>query len=113
MKEKRGTIMNQALTRETFPGALATLLEKRDKANAKKLRVKKHPPETVRFQIVLTKEALEQIDELKKRLGAMSRAEVIRDSLRLLDAILEEVEEGNEFMMKDRDGRIVTYKVFV
>ncbi len=103
--------MDQTLTREVFPGALVTVLEKHEKAKAKNLRVKKHSPETVRFQIVLTKEALKQIDDIKRRLGAMSRAEVIRDSLRVLDAILEEVEKGNEIMIKDKNGHVATYKL--
>ena len=48
---------------------------------------------------------------VQKRLG--NEATVIRNALRLFEALVEEHAKGSEFSLKRADGEIVQYKIFV
>jgi hypothetical protein len=50
---------------------------------------------------------------LKEHTEAASYAEVIRNALRVFEALMEEHEKGAEFMLKRADGEMVAYKIFV
>jgi Ribbon-helix-helix protein, copG family len=88
-----------------------TTLKQKVRAVTKRLREINPAKDTVRFQIVLTKEALDQIDNLKTRTGAVTRAAVLRDALRLYDALLEETERGNDILIRDNTGELMKYKI--
>ncbi len=47
------------------------------------------------------------------RTEAASYAEVIRNALRLFEALVDEHEKGAEFSLKKADGETVTYRIFV
>jgi hypothetical protein len=56
---------------------------------------------------------MERLQKLKDRSEAASYAEVIRNALRLYEALVEEHEKGSEFSLKRTDGETVQYKIFV
>lgn len=68
---------------------------------------------TTRVQLELPPQAMERLQRLKEKTEAASYAEVIRNGLRIFEALLDEHEKGGEFSLKRPDGEIVAYKVFV
>jgi len=68
---------------------------------------------TTRVQLELPPQAMERLQRLKDRTEAASYAEVIRNALRLFEALLEEHEKGAEFSLKRANGETVAYKIFV
>jgi Arc/MetJ-type ribon-helix-helix transcriptional regulator len=69
--------------------------------------------QTTRVQLELPPQAMERLQSLKDKTEAASYAEVIRNALRLLEALLVEHEKGSEFALKRPDGETVAYKIFV
>jgi hypothetical protein len=68
---------------------------------------------TTRVQLEMPPQAMERLQKLKDRIEAASYAEVIRNALRLFEALVDEHENGSEFTLKRADGEIVQYKIFV
>src|SRR5215831_21271125 len=68
---------------------------------------------TTRVQLEMPPQAMERLQRLKDKTEAASYAEVIRNALRLFEALVEEHEKGSEFALKRADGETVTYKIFV
>jgi len=68
---------------------------------------------TTRVQLELPPQAMERLQRLKERTEAASYAEVIRNALRLLEALVDEHEKGSGFALKRPDGETVAYKIFV
>ena len=68
---------------------------------------------TTRVQLELPPQAMERLQRLKEKTEAASYAEVIRNALRLLEALVDEHEKGAEFALKRPDGETVAYKIFV
>lgn len=58
----------------------------------------------VRLQFDFSKEAVEKLDELKDRLGASSRAEVIRRALALMDRVSSSSQAGAEITIQNPKG---------
>ena len=68
---------------------------------------------TTRVQLEMPPQAMERLQKLKDRTEAASYAEVIRNALRLFEALVEEHEKGAEFSLRRSDGENVQYKIFV
>jgi hypothetical protein len=68
---------------------------------------------TTRVQLEMPPQAMERLQRLKDRTEAASYAEVIRNALRLFEALVDEHEKGAEFSLKRADGSTVAYKIFV
>lgn len=68
---------------------------------------------TTRVQLELPPQAMDRLQRLKDRTEAASYAEVIRNALRLFEALIDEHEKGAEFSLKRADGETVAYKIFV
>ena len=68
---------------------------------------------TTRVQLEMPPQAMERLQKLKERTEAASYAEVIRNALRLFEALVDEHEKGSEFSLKRPDGETVAYKIFV
>jgi hypothetical protein len=68
---------------------------------------------TTRVQLEMPPQAMERLQRLKDRTEAASYAEVIRNALRLYEALVAEAEQGREFAIKTPDGVIAPYRVFV
>jgi hypothetical protein len=67
---------------------------------------------TTRVQLELPPQAMDRLQRLKDRTEAASYAEVIRNALRLYEALAEEHEKGAEFSLKRANGEMVAYKIF-
>ncbi len=68
---------------------------------------------TTRVQLEMPPQAMERLQKLKERTEAASYAEVIRNALRLFEALVDEHENGSEFSLKRANGETVAYKIFV
>lgn len=68
---------------------------------------------TTRVQLEMPPQAMERLQRLKDHMEAASYAEVIRNSLRVLEALVDEYEQGSEFSVRRKDGQIQAYKIFV
>ncbi len=69
--------------------------------------------ETTRVQLELPPQAMERLQQLKEKTEAASYAEVIRNALRLYEALIGEAERGAEFQVKEPDGTAVPYRIFL
>jgi hypothetical protein len=69
--------------------------------------------QTTRVQLEMPPQAMERLQRLKDRTEAASYAEVIRNALRLFEALVDEHEKGAEFSLKRPDGETIAYKIFV
>lgn len=61
--------------------------------------------EKTRVQFDFTPDSLEQLDSLKGRLKASNRAEVIRNSLRVLQWLIDTLRDGGRILV-ERDGEV-------
>ena len=68
---------------------------------------------TTRVQLEMPPQAMERLHKMKDHTEAASYAEVIRNALRLYEALVEEHEKGATFSLKRADGETVQYKIFV
>jgi Arc/MetJ-type ribon-helix-helix transcriptional regulator len=68
---------------------------------------------TTRVQLEMPPQAMERLTRLKEKTEAASYAEVIRNALRVFEALAEEHEKGAEFALKRADGETVAYKIFL
>jgi len=68
---------------------------------------------TTRVQLEMPPQAMVRLQKMKDRTEAASYAEVIRNALRLFEALVDEHEKGAEFSLKRADGEVVQYRIFV
>ena len=68
---------------------------------------------TTRVQLEMPPQAMERLTRLKEKTEAASYAEVIRNALRVFEALVQEHENGAEFSLKRPDGETVAYKIFL
>jgi Arc/MetJ-type ribon-helix-helix transcriptional regulator len=68
---------------------------------------------TTRVQLEMPPQAMDRLTRLKEKTEAASYAEVIRNALRVFEALMDEHEKGAEFQLKRADGEIVSYRIFV
>lgn len=68
---------------------------------------------TTRVQLEMPPQAMARLQKMKDRSEAASYAEVIRNALRLYEALVDEHEKGSEFSLKRANGEIVQYNVFI
>jgi hypothetical protein len=68
---------------------------------------------TTRVQLELPPQAMERLQKLKEKTEAASYAEVIRNALRIFEALVQEHEAGAEFSLKRPNGETVAYRIFV
>ena len=68
---------------------------------------------TTRVQLEMPPQAMVRLQKMKDHTEAASYAEVIRNALRLFEALVDEHEKGSDFFLKRADGEIIRYKIFV
>lgn len=68
---------------------------------------------TTRVQLEMPPQAMVRLQKLKDRTEAASYAEVLRNALRLYEALVAEAERGAEFAVRASDGSLTPYKIFV
>ena len=68
---------------------------------------------TTRVQLEMPPQAMVRLQKMKDHTEAASYAEVIRNALRVFEALVDEHEKGSDFFLKRANGEIVNYKIFV
>lgn len=77
------------------------------------LRHVENMSETKRVQMDLPEKALDRLRDLRAETDAASYAEVVKNALRLYEALIKEVKAGNKFLVTTPDGGTKEYVVFV
>lgn len=73
----------------------------------------KPAPSRSRVQFDLPPRSVERLNTLKRKTEAASYAEVVKNALRLYEALIEETEAGKQFLVRDRDGGIAPLRLFL
>ena len=68
---------------------------------------------TTRVQLEMPPQAMERLQKLKDRTEAASYAEVVKNALRLYEALIEETEAGKQFFVRDDTGAMAPYRLFL
>jgi len=66
---------------------------------------------TTRVQLELPEPSMKRLKTLKDKTEAASYAEVIKNSLRLYEALIGEAENGNEVLIKSPKGTEKLYRL--
>jgi predicted DNA-binding protein len=68
---------------------------------------------STRVQLELPPKTMQRLENLKEKLEATSYAAVIKNALNLYALLLDEEENGKTICVKDYDGEITEYKIFL
>jgi predicted DNA-binding protein len=79
------------------------LLQKQSR-KAYKATEGKNPSGKVRITLDLSPEFYNRLERLESRVGAESKAQVVREALRLYEYIASRYIEGDEFLTRAKDG---------
>ncbi|MDA8248713.1 MAG: hypothetical protein M0Z28_05985 [Rhodospirillales bacterium] len=66
-----------------------------------------------RVQLDLSPRAMALLAELKEKTDAASYAEVLKNAMKLYDGLISEVERGSEFLVRDKDGKVSEFRMFL
>ena len=66
-----------------------------------------------RVQLDFAPRAMERLNLLKAKTEASSYAEVVKNALRLYEALIEEEEAGKTFLTRDKDGVVAPLRLFL
>ena len=66
-----------------------------------------------RVQLDFAPRSMERLSALKAKTGASSLSEVVKNALRIYEALIEETEAGKEFLIRDKDGVISIFRLFL
>lgn len=66
-----------------------------------------------RVQFDLSPRAMDRLDALKAKTEASSYAEVLRNALGLYEGLIEESEQGRQFLVRDKDGTVSPFRLFL
>jgi hypothetical protein len=66
-----------------------------------------------RVQLDFAPRAMERLNALKAKTEAASYAEVVKNALRLYEGLIEEVESGKQFLVRDKDGVVAPFRMFL
>lgn len=65
-----------------------------------------------RVQFDLAPRSMERLNALKVKTEAASYAEVVKNALRLYEALIEEAESGKQLFVRDENGTMSPYRMF-
>lgn len=65
-----------------------------------------------RVQFDLPPRSMDRLNVLKVKTEAASYAEVVKNALRLYEALIEETESGKQFFVRDENGTMAPYRLF-
>jgi len=68
---------------------------------------------TKHLQIDIGQRSFERLQRLKERTEVSKYGDVIADALRLYEAVVEDVLEGNEVLTRKDDGTEIPYRVIL
>jgi Arc/MetJ-type ribon-helix-helix transcriptional regulator len=66
---------------------------------------------TTRVQLELPESSMERLRALRERTEAASYAEVMKNALRLYEALIKEADSGNQVCVKSTDGTETAYRM--
>lgn len=66
-----------------------------------------------RVQLDFAPRSMERLNALKLRTEASSYAEVIKNALRIYEALIEEAESGKQVLTRDKDGVVSPFRLFL
>ena len=66
-----------------------------------------------RVQLDFPPRAMERLNALKIKTEASSYAEVVKNALRLYEALIEEEESGRQFLTRDKNGVVSPFRLFL
>jgi len=69
--------------------------------------------ETTRVQLELPPTSMARLRELRDKTEAASYSEVLKNALRLYEALIKEAEEGNDLIIRRKSGERAEIKVFL
>jgi IS1 family transposase len=73
----------------------------------------KNTRETKHVQIDLGVRSYDRLTRLKDLTEAGSYSEVFSDALRLYEAVVNDMSQGNEILVREKDGTTVPYRLVV
>jgi len=82
--------------------------EEMTKADRKAKGIKKD-----RVQLDFAPRSMARLNLLKAKTEASSYAEVVKNALRLYEALIEETESGKQFLVRDQDGVVSPFRLFL
>ena len=66
-----------------------------------------------RLTVVLPERSVRRLNALVERTEASSYTEVLKNALRLYEALVDEAEKGREILIREEDGRLKSYQIFL
>ena len=66
-----------------------------------------------RVQLDFAPRSMERLNTLKFKTEASSYAEVVKNALRLYEALIEETESGKQFLVRDQNGVVSPFRLFL
>jgi hypothetical protein len=66
-----------------------------------------------RVQLDFAPRSMARLNALKAKTEATSYAEVVKNALRLYEALIEETESGKQFLVRDQDGVVSPFRLFL
>jgi hypothetical protein len=70
-------------------------------------------PKKNRVQLDFAPRSMERLNALKAKTEATSYAEVVKNALRLYEALIEETESGKQFLVRDENGAVAPFRLFL
>jgi hypothetical protein len=74
---------------------------------------KTHALKKNRVQLDFAPRSMDRLNALKAKTEATSYAEVVKNALRLYEALIEESEAGKQFLVRDKDGVVSPFRLFL
>jgi hypothetical protein len=66
-----------------------------------------------RVQLDFAPRSMARLNALKAKTEASSYAEVVKNALRIYEALIEEAEGGKQFLVRDQDGVVSPFRLFL
>jgi hypothetical protein len=86
----------------------APAIEAKDRSQDKANGLRKN-----RVQLDFAPRSMERLNALKAKTEAASYAEVVKNALRLYEALIEETEGGKQFLVRDENGVVAPFRLFL
>jgi hypothetical protein len=91
----------------TFTADEATAARKQSASNLSAAQKKN------RVQLDFAPRSMERLNALKAKTESASYAEVVKNALRIYEALIEEVESGKQFLVRDPSGVVAPFRLFL
>ena len=66
-----------------------------------------------RVQLDFAPRSMDRLNTLKTKTEASSYAEVVKNALRIYEALIEETESGKQFLIRDETGVVSPFRMFL